>query len=564
MPDIMNNANTTLNGALAVTQTAGQTEKATVSAPAGLLGSIAWGTRIEGQTIDVYFAPSGQTFDGYTSEGFNAYERGQILLMMENLSDVIDVDFNVVTSSTQADLVLVLDLNEISNEQNPYLGYFNPPGETSAGVGVFNGDLWDRTAGGDLERGGYGYVTVVHELLHGLGMAHPHDDGGTSTVMLGVTQAFDDYGNYDLNQGVFTVMTYNSGYVTSDTGNSPANLEGGDFGFEGSAMALDIAYLQYVYGANTDHASDNTVYELAQSNSVGTYWEAIWDTGGTDEIRHTGSGNATIDLREATLKYENGGGGFVSAVNGVAGGYTIANGVVIENATGGSGNDKITGNTADNFLLGGGGKDDISGNKGADKIRGNGGNDDLSGNSGSDHIRGGMGQDLLKGGRGADVLIGGAGVDTMKGGNGSDILQGNRGDDILNGGWGRDTLLGGTKNDVLNGAGGRDILTGGSGADSFVFTSLSHSRDTNVDTITDFKRGADEIDLHTLDANRNLGGNQSFDFIGSSDFTAAGQLRLEHDGGNVIVQADVNGDGRVDFEVIVENVNTLTASDFSL
>ncbi len=43
-----------------------------------------------------------------------------------------------------------------------------------------------------------------------------------------------------------------------------------------------------------------------------------------------GAARAVIDLRAATLRYEEGGGGFVSAVNGIAGGFTIAAGVVIE------------------------------------------------------------------------------------------------------------------------------------------------------------------------------------------------------------------------------------------
>jgi len=511
-----------------------------------LLGSLSWGTRIAGQTVDVYFAPSGQTFDGYTSEGFNAYEQGQIQSMMENLSDVIDLEFNVVTNANQADLTLVLDLNEISNEANPYLGYFNPPGEYNAGVGVFNGDLWDRTAGGDLERGGYGYVTVVHELLHGLGMAHPHDDGGTSSVMNGVSAPFDDYGSFNLNQGVFTVMTYNSGYFTGSAGSAPRDPAGGDFGFEGGAMAFDIAYLQEIYGANTSYAGGDSVYRLDTVNRSGTYWEAIWDTGGTDRIVHSGSGNATVDLRAATLRYENGGGGFVSSVDGIAGGFTIANGVVIENATGGSGNDTITGNAAANVLRGRGGKDAIDGGNGADTIKGNRGADVLSGGRGADRILGGGENDKITGNAGADTLIGGSGNDRILGNAGRDNLSGGRGDDVLKGG------------------GGRDMLTGGAGADTFVFTSLAQSRNNKVDRITDFNRGSDQIDVSSIDAVSSRGGNQTFDFIGTSAFNAAGQIRITSDGGDIVVQADVNGDGRADFEIIVKDIATLSASDFDL
>jgi serralysin len=67
-----------------------------------------------------------------------------------------------------------------------------------------------------------------------------------------------------------------------------------------------------------------------------------------------------------------------------------------------------------------------------------------------------------------------------------------------------------------------------------------------------------------LDANRNLSGNQSFEFIGKSGFDAAGQIRIVRDGGDIIVRADVNGDGRADFEILLEDISGLSANNFSL
>lgn len=561
MRDILGNVNTTAEGPdnsdqLAIAQMMqlnASNERSVVSAITAnpVLRSIAWGAQLDTSTVNVYFAPNGETDDGstslfyteaYTSAGFNSYEQAQFTQVMNDLSAVIDLDFNIVTNAGDADLTLVLDLYSLGD----VLGYFTPPGEYNAGVGIFNGAAWDRTPGGDLEQGGYGYVTMVHELLHGLGMAHPHDGGGTSTSMNGVTSPFDDYGNFNLNQGIFTTMTYNSGYFTGPAGSAPRNPAGGDFGFEGGAMALDIAYLQEMYGANTNNAGGNSVYTLVNANRSGTHWEAIWDTGGADWIRHTGSSSATIDLRAATLKYENGGGGFVSSVDGIAGGFTIANGVVIENAKGGSGDDRIIGNAAANVLRGRGGNDDIDGGNGADTIKGNRGADELSGGRGTDRILGGSGADQITGNGGADILIGGSGADRIVGNNG------------------RDNLIGGGGADTLKGGGGSDILTGGKGSDTFVFTGLSQSRNNKVDQITDFHRGHDQIDVSSIDAISNRGGNQTFDFIGTSGFNAAGQIRITRDGGDIVVQADVNGDGRADFEIIVEDISMLSASDFNL
>ncbi len=106
-------------------------------------------------------------------------------------------------------------------------------------------------------------------------------------------------------------------------------------------MALDIALLQQKYGANMATATGDDDYLLPTGNARGTFWQAIWDAGGLDSIRHDGSAASVIDLRAATLRYEEGGGGFVSSVAGIAGGFTIAAGAVIENATGGFGRDRL-------------------------------------------------------------------------------------------------------------------------------------------------------------------------------------------------------------------------------
>src|SRR6185295_9598406 len=83
-------------------------------------------------------------------------------------------------------------------------------------------------------------------------------------------------------------------------------------------------------------------------------------------IDYSGTRDAHIDLRPATLQYENGGGGWVSYAYGIYGGFTIANGVTIENATGGDGNDVLIGNDAANVLQGAGGTDQAIGGKGND------------------------------------------------------------------------------------------------------------------------------------------------------------------------------------------------------
>lgn len=45
--------------------------------------------------------------------------------------------------------------------------------------GYYNWQSSGWTSGG-LQIGGYGYYTLLHEIGHGLGLAHPHDNGGGS------------------------------------------------------------------------------------------------------------------------------------------------------------------------------------------------------------------------------------------------------------------------------------------------------------------------------------------------------------------------------------------------
>ena len=57
-----------------------------------------------------------------------------------------------------------------------------------------------------------------------------------------------------------------------------------------------------------------------------------------------------------------------------------------------------------------------------------------------------------------------------------------------------------------------------------------------------------------------MGGNQAFKFIGAHGFDHhAGEMRYAHH----VLQGDVNGDGKADFEIHV-NASTLHAGDFIL
>lgn len=467
-----------------------------------LTDTITWGYTAP-STINVHFLgdsgsgdlnfasftdPNGNTF---LADGWTTYEQQQAKLAFQQFAAVANVRFNFVSNIAQADFVMVTG----SDAEVGVVGYWNVGGGTISvdgvdhdvdGVGVFNWEAagWNSNGlTGTTEVGGRGFVTLLQEIGHGLGLAHPHDAGGSSTIMTGVTSPTGDHGAFDLNQGVYTTMSLNDGWPAALHGSTPSET----FGSQGMPMALDIAVLQEIYGVNPATNLGNTVYDLPDTNAGGTYYQAIWDAGGTDTIRYGGNADAVIDLRAATLQYGPGGGGFISYVAGIHGGATIADGVVIENARSGAGDDTLIGNDAanvlsgkagddrlfgrsgDDLLNGGGGADVVRGGPGNDRLLGAPGNDRLLAGGGNDELRGGGGNDILRGHAGDDRLFGGGGNDDMRsGGGGKDILRGNAGDDRLFGGGGDDRLIGGGHDDTLGGGGGNDVLLGNGGNDKLV------------------------------------------------------------------------------------------------
>ena len=158
--------------------------------------------------------------------------------------------------------------------------------------------------------------------------------------------------------------------------------------------------------------------------------------------------------------------------------------------------------------------------------------------------------------------------DRIVGTNGKNTYDGGAGNDQISGKGGNDLLKGGAGNDKLHGGAGRDELHGGSGKDVFVFKSIKDSTvaASGRDTIKDFSRkDGDKIGLKAIDADTTTKGNQAFEFIGTKAFSGdAGELRYVKKVGHTIVYADVNGDRKSDFSILIDASLTLKATDFIL
>ena len=168
--------------------------------------------------------------------------------------------------------------------------------------------------------------TVLHEIGHALGL-----DDVNATVPR--RAYFEDTLQY-------TVMSY----IAADASGADHGL-----GIATSPLLDDIAAIQDIYGANLSTALGDTSYF-----AVGIY--SVWDAGGIDTFDFQNSSNQKIDLRE----------GHFSDIGGYKGNVSIAIGVLIENASGGAGNDTIIGNDSANVFYLSTGQDEINGLGGYD------------------------------------------------------------------------------------------------------------------------------------------------------------------------------------------------------
>jgi hypothetical protein len=280
----------------------------------------------------------GDLWDGYTGwTAFSDAEKNAVRAAFAEFASYINVTFTEV--SGQADPDINLGKVTLGGAEGGVGGYRYSYSTTNGvvtsktidGYAVFNKTLTLTDADGRN--------LILHELGHAMTLKHPGNyDAGGNLPPGPFLPAAEDNNKY-------SVMSYND---NPDNGALSDHL-----------MLYDIAALQQRWGANLSTRTGNDAYA-----AVDGLIQVIWDAGGTDTISGAAFGQVSIDLHEGAFSS-------LGGVNNLA----IAYGAVIENATGGGGNDTLIGNAAANVLSGGGGND---------TIRGFGGNDTIDGGAGSD------------------------------------------------------------------------------------------------------------------------------------------------------------------------------------
>lgn len=563
----------------------------------------------------------------------------------------------VETAPEEADITFANYTNRPGTQAYAYLPYDYTPDNAD----LIAGDVWvsaNQPSNFQLDEGLYGIHTLVHESGHALGLEHPGDYNAAP----GVSITYAANAEYYQDSRAYSVMSY---FSAAEVGARHFDFNISTTVYAATPLVHDIAAIQAIYGADMTTRTGDTTYGFNSNAGRDSYdftktpapVMAIWDAGGIDTL--DASGYATdqiIDLTPGSLSSIGGvtydtapsfeqvnanraAAGYAPvalatynsnmaalAANPVVGRLTdnvgVAYGATIENGVGGSGSDRLIGNTVANTLTGNAGNDTLEGRAGNDILLGGAGNDVLDGGEGVDKMTGGAGDDryvvdtwrdtvteLAHGGTdtvwssisynlGANLenlrLTGdatlGAGNslgNVIEGNDAFNLLSGEAGNDSLSGAGGNDILLGGAGNDRLNGGAGFDILFGGAGNDVFAFDASSFpSRDSlSIDFIGDFGRG-DLFDFSALDADSTLDGDQAFSLV--SHWTGvAGQLMVSSYsnifgaigalggvdlgaygwglwGGASIVWGDLDGDASSDFAVLVSGGGSLSTGGWLL
>jgi len=338
--------------------------------------------------------------------------------------------------------------------------------------------------------------------------------GGTLDAGIGDDVLTSDAPNLTLRGGAGADSVSGAGPLFGDAGDDLLRPSATGKAADGGDDTDTLSYRLFSTGLSLTMASSTSVMVGADVQPKVNV-ERLEGSTGNDTITGTpqpnvlfgGQGDDSIDGRGGgdvidggpgfnTVTYANNAGPVTVDLSAGSGGTAPLDALTnIRGVITGSGNDSVTGTSADERFTLGAGDDVLNAGAGNDVADGGAGSDTLRGGEGSDNLDGGFGTDTATydergasepvsvslatlGGDGAagendtlpniETVVGGASNDTLVGddvanvligGAGVNTLDGKGGDDQLFGGEGRDVIIGGPGSDGLYGAGDDDSLS---------------------------------------------------------------------------------------------------------
>lgn len=297
------------------------------------IDSLLNGRKWQSTNLTFSFMTSGSSWSGYVTgsepySGFRSLTSTQQNAAQKVLTAWASVCNLTFTEVTEPESLGVIRLGYSSLPTTSW-AYLPQSDETA-------GDVWFGTGTSGADNpvvGNYDYTVYLHEIGHALGLDHPHED-------FPVADSTIDSINY-------SVMSYRS-----YTGDDLEGYSNASDSYAQTPMMSDIAAVQYLYGANYNYNSDNTIYKFTPAS--GKIFETIWDGGGNDtydleayingvQVDLNPGAWSTFSKSQLAWLNEYDDGNSIYAYGNVANAllYYGDTRSLIENAIGGSGNDVL-------------------------------------------------------------------------------------------------------------------------------------------------------------------------------------------------------------------------------
>jgi hypothetical protein len=296
-----------------------------------------------------------------TAKNFYTFNAAQKLAFQAALNEISEASGVTFVQKTDADSV---QIRFGLNDQTGTAGYaMSPPvdvSKTSTTAYKEAGDVWmnndESFKSSTLAPATYYRETLVHEILHALGLKHPGTYNGddapepidATTNILG---ALEDNTNY-------TLMSYIYAPNLVKLGLGDGSVSRYNMG------VYDLLALRYLYGTGNINAGDTT---YTVTDTWGTYLRTIDDVSGVNTVNLSAlSTGATLDLNQGAFSSV----GQLTTGDRALNNVSISYGTVVQNVLGSAYADVVIGNASANNLQTGLGNDVITGGAGNDIIDG--------------------------------------------------------------------------------------------------------------------------------------------------------------------------------------------------